>query len=85
MKKHIIGIATLIGFIIGLLMSLSLMFGVWASPQWLYTLSLAFIVDALPLPGEAGWIIAPLFFVAVYTCYGAVLGVLIKKIHERLI
>ncbi len=78
MKKHIVGIATPIGFIIGWLASFSLMFGGWDFP-WLYTLSLAFIVDALPFPGEWGWVIAPLFFVAVYTFYGAVIGVLIKK------
>ncbi|SEA49067.1 hypothetical protein SAMN05660964_01712 [Thiothrix caldifontis] len=78
MKKHIIGIATLIGFIIGLGASFALMFGGWASAG-LYNLSLGFVVDALPLPGESGWVVAPLFFVAVYTLYGAAFGFLIKK------
>lgn len=74
-----LGIATLIGFVIGLGASFSLMFGGWGS-LWLYNLSLGFVVDALPLSEGLGWIVAPVFFVAVYTLYGFVIGFLIKKI-----
>jgi hypothetical protein len=83
MKKHFVGIAALIGFIIGLWVSFSLMVGV-EPIAGLYTLSLGFVVDALPLPGEWGWVVAPIFFVALYTCYGAVIGFLIQQFMRKL-
>jgi hypothetical protein len=80
--KNIVSKATTIGFVVGIVMSFNLMFigigGIFA-----YSISLGFILDSLPLSEGMGWIIGPPFFVLVYTLYGAIVGLLIKKFGRK--
>lgn len=70
--------ASLIGLVIGVLMSLNLVF-VGIGGYFVYYISLSFILDSSPLTEDIGWIVGPLFYVLVYTLYGAIVGLLIKK------
>ena len=60
-------------------MSFNMMF-VGIGGELLSFISLGFLLDSLHLTEEMGWIVGLLFFVLVYTLYGAVIGLLIKKL-----
>lgn len=78
MRNKIIVITAFVGFIIGLLVAFYLLL-VGHSFGLIDAISLTFVVDSLPLTEELGWIVAPLFFVVLYTFYGAMIGLMIQK------
>ena len=77
--KNIVSKATAIGFVVGIVMSMNQMFLAWDWLGFMDFISSGFILDSLPLSEGMGWIVGPPFFVLVYTLYGAIIGLLIKK------
>ncbi len=83
MKNKIIFKSTLVGLLIGIIVSINMMF-VGFGVSLISTVSLAFLLHTLLLDvgRTVGWIFVPIFFITVYTLYGFIIGVLIKKIKK---
>lgn len=82
--KHMKSIATkstIIGLVVGVVMSINMML-MGIGGDFAYSVSLGFVLDSLPLSEGMGWIVGFLFFILLYTLYGLVVGLLIKKLRK---
>lgn len=79
--KSIVTKATIIGLIVGVVMSINnMLMGIGGA--FAYFVSLGFVLDSLPLSEGMGWIVGFLFFILVYTLYGLIVGLLIEKFKK---
>ena len=76
--KNIVIKSSLIGLVVGFIMSFNMMF-IGIGGQFVYFVSLGFILDLLPFSEAMGWIGGFIFIILVYVLYGAIVGFLITR------
>jgi len=72
----------LIGLVIGMLISFNNMF-IGLGGEFIYNISLGFLLDSMNFSEGMGWIMGILFFMLVYAIYGTLIGLFISKIKSR--